>query len=136
MNLGAFLNPIEKENKKVVVSERFVENGKPVAWEMKAISEEQEEIIRKSCTVKKKGKNGIVEKELDENLFNAKMVVASVVYPDLQNVELQDHYHAVGAEDLLKKMLTSGEYWSLVLFVQEFNGYGKSLDDMVEEAKN
>ena len=27
MNLSAFLNPIEKENKKVVVSDRFVENG-------------------------------------------------------------------------------------------------------------
>ena len=35
MNLSAFLNPIEKENKKVVVSDRFVENGKPVEWEIK-----------------------------------------------------------------------------------------------------
>ena len=37
MNLSAFLNPIEKENKKVVVSDRFVENGKPVEWEIKTI---------------------------------------------------------------------------------------------------
>ncbi len=77
-----------------------------------------------------------MEKELDENLFNAKMAVESIVYPDLQNAELQDHYNALGAEDLLKKMLTSGEYWSFVLFIQEFNGYGKTLDDMVDEAKN
>jgi hypothetical protein len=136
MNLSAFLNPIEKENKKVVVSDRFVENGKPVEWEIRTISEEKEEAIRKSCTIKKKGKNGAMEKELDENLFNAKMAVESIVYPDLQNAELQDHYNALGAEDLLKKMLTSGEYWSFVLFIQEFNGYGKTLDDMVDEAKN
>ena len=136
MNLSAFLNPIEKENKKVVVSDRFVENGKPVEWEIKTIAEEKEEAIRKSCTIKKKGKNGAMEKELDENLFNAKMAVESIVYPDLQNAELQDHYNALGAEDLLKKMLTSGEYWSFVLFIQEFNGYGKTLDDMVDEAKN
>ena len=136
MNLSAFLNPVEKGNKKVIVSNRFVENGNPVEWEIRTITSEQEEIIRKSCTRKEKGKNGIVEREIDNDYFNAKLTAACVVYPDLKNTELQDHYNAVGAEDLLKKMLTSGEYWGLVNCVLNFNDFNKSLDDMVDEAKN
>lgn len=136
MNLSAFLNPVEKENKKVVASDRFVENGKPVEWEIKTITSEQEEIIRKSCTRKEKGKNGITEEKFDNFLFSAKFAAACVVYPDLQNAELQDHYNAVGAEDLLKKMLTAGEFWKFVRLVQEYNGYKETLDDMVDEAKN
>ena len=61
-SLEAFLKPIDIENKKIVVSNRFVENGKPVEWEIRTMSEEQEEAIRKSCMTKKKGKNGVVEK--------------------------------------------------------------------------
>lgn len=136
MSLSAFLNPVEKGNKKVIVSNRFVENDKPVEWEIRTITSEQEEIIRKSCTRKEKGKNGIVEREIDNDYFNAKLTAACVVYPDLKNTELQDHYNAVGAEDLLKKMLTSGEYWGLVNCVLNFNDFNKSLDDMVDEAKN
>lgn len=135
-SLEAFLNPVEKENKKVVASDRFVENGKPVEWEIKTITSEQEEIIRKSCTRKEKGKNGITEEKFDNFLFSAKFAAACVVYPDLQNAELQDHYNAVGAEDLLKKMLTAGEFWKFVRLVQEYNGYKETLDDMVDEAKN
>ena len=109
-SLEAFLKPIDIENKKIVVSNRFVENGKPVEWEIRTMSEEQEEAIRKSCMTKKKGKNGVVERDIDNDLFNAKMAAESVVYPDLKNAQLQDHYDALGAEDLLKKMLTGGEY--------------------------
>ncbi len=135
-SLEAFLKPIDIENKKIVVSNRFVENGKPVEWEIRTMSEEQEEAIRKSCMTKKKGKNGVVERDIDNDLFNAKMAAESVVYPDLKNAQLQDHYDALGAEDLLKKMLTGGEYWALVKFILDFNDYNKSFDELADEVKN
>jgi len=47
-SLKAFLNPIQVENKEVIVSNRFQEDGKPVPFVIKPISEkENEQLLRK-----------------------------------------------------------------------------------------
>lgn len=53
-NLSCFLsqNAVKIENSKIVVSKRFLEKGKPVEWEIRAITTEEEEALRKSCTKK------------------------------------------------------------------------------------
>lgn len=133
-NLNAFLNPIKVENKKIVVSDRFIDNDKSVEWEIKTITATEEEAIRKSCT--KKGTKAKSKEEFDPDLFNTKIMTACVVYPDLKNAELQNAYDVMNAEDLLKEMLTMGEYMNLLRFVQEINGFHKTIEELLDEAKN
>ena len=59
-----------------------------------------------------------------------------VVYPDLTDAELQNSYGVMGDDNLLKKMLKSGEYAALLNKVQEINGFDITTQDLVDEAKN
>ncbi len=136
MSLNAFLNPIKPENQKIVISSRFVENDKPVEWELKAISAEQDEQLRKKCTIVKKAKNGITEREFNNELYMSKLAAMCVVYPDLLNTELQDHYHVMNGEDLLKEMLTCGEYYKLLESVRMINNFDEDFEELLEQAKN
>ena len=65
-----------------------------------------------------------------------RLAVACIVYPNLSDAELQNSYHVKCAEDLLKTMLTPGEYVDCVAKVQEICGFDTLLDDEVEAAKN
>ena len=59
-----------------------------------------------------------------------------MVYPNLNDVELQDYYGVKDAEALLKTMLKPAEYTELKVRVNEVLGYDLSMEDEVEEAKN
>jgi len=120
-----------------VVSNRFKDQaGQPVPWKLRTMSEAENEAIRKSATRLVKSKNGVRAPETDPEEYLAKLVVASVVYPDLKNAELQSSYGVMGAEALLKKMLLSGEYAGLVQKVQALNGYDRDVNELAEEVKN
>ena len=145
MSLSAFLAPnaLGVENVKYVVSTRFIstdEDGAPTpeAWEIKAITSTEDEALRKSCLkrVPVPGKRNQYQRETDMDLYLGKLAVASTVYPDLHNQELQDSYGVMGADALLKAMLTPGEYSDYIAKVSEVNGFEKSFEDEVEEAKN
>ena len=69
-------------------------------------------------------------------MYLGKLAVACTVYPNLNDKGLQDSYHVMGAEDLLKTMLTPGEYTDYVAKVQEVCGFDTTLQDEVDEAKN
>ena len=67
----------------------------------------------------------------------AKMIVASTVVPDLYNKELQDSYGVMSPEDLVMELVDDpGEYSTLGEWVQKMQGFDKTLDDKVAEAKN
>ncbi|AQZ46036.1 phage tail assembly chaperone [Paenibacillus larvae] len=127
----------EAMTEKVVVSDRFKDkDGKPVPWEIRSMTEAENEEIRKSATRKVKSKNGMYTTETNNELYLAKLAVASVVFPDLKNVELQQSYGTLGAENLLRRMLLPGEYANLIEKVQEINGFDKDIEDLKEEIKN
>ncbi|NLK37818.1 MAG: phage portal protein [Epulopiscium sp.] len=139
MDLTAFLNPIKEENKKVVVSKRFVDaEGKPIKWEIRAITAEEDEALRKSCTrkVQVPGKKGQFTQEIDTNEYLGLLAVTCTVFPNLNDAELQNAYGVMGADALLKKMLNAGEYTSFLANIQEMNGFDTSMDELVDEAKN
>lgn len=141
MSLSAFLaeNAEKVENVQFVVSKRFKdENGNPVPWEIKPITGIEDEAIRKSCMKRFQvpGKRNQFTQETDYNMYMGKLAVACVVVPNLNSQELQDSYHAMGAEALLKTMLTNGEYADLLNKVQEVCGFDVTIQDDVEEAKN
>ena len=130
---------VEKiENKKVVVSNRFKdEKGKPIPFEIKALSADENDELQRRCMVNVPvpGQRGQYTRELDQIKYTAMLLTESVVYPDLNEAELQDSYGVRGAESLLRKMLYTGEYNVLA---QEVMGLSKVevLADLVTEAKN
>lgn len=131
-SLSAFLNPVKIENKEIVVSERFQENGKTVPFVIRPIGQdENEQIIRKHT---KKDKKGV--EYFDRVAYNQELVAAAVVEPDLKSDELQKAYGVIGEVKLLTKMLYIGEYAELMQEVQELSGLDKDINDDIEEAKN
>lgn len=141
ISLSAFMaeNAVPVDNEKYPASRRFrAPDGKPIEWEIKAITGAEDEQLRKACTkrVPIVGRKNQYQQETDYNMYLGKLAVACVVFPNLNDKALQDSYHCMGAEDLLKTMLTSGEYADLVAKVQEICGFDVTLQEDVDTAKN
>ena len=103
-----------KENAKVFrvtecsIAPRFQQDGKEMLWKIRAISQaENVEIWKKS------GEN--------PKRYESMVLAASVVFPDLKGADLQDSYGLMGAENLLDKMLTAGEFAALQDAVEAVN---------------
>lgn len=146
-NLTAFLaeNAVPVDHVKYVVSKRFLSNEKdekgnlkPIEWEIKTIDSAADEVIRKDCTrrVPVPGKKNQFTRELDSDAYVGRLAVACTVFPNLNDQGLQDSYHVMGADALLKAMLTPGEYANYLLKIQEVCGFDVTLQDEVDEAKN
>ncbi|MDF2839948.1 MAG: XkdN-like protein [Clostridia bacterium] len=140
-NLSAFLaqNVIKDDKIKYVASKRFLDQDKkPVEWEVKGLTSAEDEMIRKACTKKVPvtGKRGQFTQETDYNQYLGKLAAACTVFPNLNDVELQNSYGIMGADALLKTMLKPGEYADYLAKVQEVNGFEVSMEELVDEAKN
>lgn len=131
-SLSAFLNPVETAEKEVVISERFKENGKAVPWRLRPVTQEENKGIIKKHT--KRSKRG--EQEFDRVGYTLDLAVAGVVFPDLNNAELQKGYGVIGAQNLLCKMLYVGEYGRLSQEVQRLSGLDDDINEDIEEVKN
>lgn len=107
-------NKIAKENEKYAPTSSLQdENGKPLEWEFKQITSKENEVLRDSCTieVQVKGKPNLYRPKVNTAEYLAKMIVASTVYPDLYDAELQDSYGVKTPEELLYAMVdNAGEY--------------------------
>ncbi|MEQ6357887.1 phage portal protein [Lysinibacillus sp. M3] len=139
-NLTAFLaqNALKPENEKVVVSKRFVQDGKPVEWEVAAITSDEDDQLRKDNTRRMPvpGKKGVMVPETNYTAYLADLAAKCTIFPNLHDVELQKSYGVMGAKELLKKMLLPGEYDEYLATVQKINGFDVGMDEIVEEAKN
>ena len=139
--LTAFLaeNALKVENIKHIVSKRFIgEDGKPMEWEIACINYTEDENLRKACTkrIPVPGKRGQFTMETDYNLYLGKLAARCTVFPNLDDAELQNSYGVMGADSLLKTMLTPGEYADYLTKIQEVNGFDISFDEKVDEVKN
>lgn len=131
-SLSAFLNPVQIEKKEVIVSERFQENGKPVPFVIRPITQqENEEFIRKHTKRDKKGNEVFNRIE-----YNRELTATAVVEPDLNNAELQKAYGTLGAPKTLTKMLYVGEFATLMQAALDLSGLDKDINEDIEEAKN
>ena len=137
MDLKRFFKENAKEIKteKVIVSDRFTdEDGKALEWEIKSISAGKEEMLKDGCRIQ--GKKG--SQDVDTSKFFRKVVVNCVQYPNLNDVELQNSYGAMSAEQLICEMLNGGEYNHLLAKVSKICGYDEAkseLEEAVDEAK-
>lgn len=139
-SLSAFMaqNVKKVENRSFVLSKRFAdEKGEAIAWELCCITSQENQKLRKDCmrSVQVSGKRGQYKQEFDTAAYQAKLAVKCVVFPDLNDVELQESYGVMGAEQLVMNMLTPGEFDELVATILDHNGFA-DMDDLVEEAKN
>lgn len=139
MDLSAFLyeNVASGDVVEEEISKRFKDkNGVPVKWQFRAISEERNAELRKSCQKRVKVGNRIqVETDVDEYLY--KLVAETVVFPNLKDAALQESWGVKGTTALLKKMLLPGEFGRVVQIVREVNGFdAEAFQELIDEAKN
>lgn len=130
-SLSAFLNPVQVENKEVIVSNRFMDNGKVVPFVIRPITQkENEQLIKKYTKKDKKGAENFNRTEYVQAL-----TASAVVFPNLADANLQDVY-GLGETEVLKNMLLVGEYATLAQEVQTLSGLDSDINEDIEEAKN
>lgn len=139
-NLQAFLaeNAIKAENVKYPASKRFLDSEKkPIEWEIRVLTSDENEAIQNECKKKEfipgSRQTAIT---LDQEKYAVALICECVVYPNLNDAGLQDSYGVIGAEALVKKMLTPGEYTDLYMAVTEANGFQVGMDEKIKQAKN
>lgn len=134
--LGAFLkeNKKEQNTRKIVASAAFTdEQGNPVEWEIRQLKSKELDYLRKECSSVKKGG----EVQVDTQKFNAMVASRCTIYPNLNDRELQDSYHVMGAENLIVELLdVAGDYNNYVAAIMKFSNMDKTDKELVEEAKN
>lgn len=141
-NLSVFLkgNKVVRQNYKYVASQAFKdENGNPVEWELRPITTKERERIEMACTteVPVPGKPYITKPKTDYNKFMNMIIAAAVVYPNLNDTELQDSYGVMGAEELVTEMLDDyNEHLNLFKYITDVNGLSEGLQEKVDKVKN
>lgn len=137
--MSGFQDFLMEDFEEAEVVERIVKlGGKEKKMKFKPISATKGDEIRKSCR-KVSIHKGQKQISTDQDSYMEKLIIETTVYPDFRNEELQKAWGVIGAENLLKAMkskMLDGEYAELFAIVSEINGYDKSMDDLVEEAKN
>lgn len=139
-NLKAFMAESAIQYKEVdyIASERFIdEKNNPIPWKLRILTETELSKLKAQC--KKRVTNPKTQQsyiETDSSKLADLMIENSVIYPNLNNAQLQDSYGAVGAIDLAKKMLIPGEYNDLILAVNEANGFNSGMAEKIKRAKN
>ena len=131
-SLNAFLHPVQVENKEVIVSNRFIEDGKPVPFIVRPITEKENGQLMRKYTRKDKSGRDV----LDRTEYAHALVASAVVFPDLTNAELQNAYHVLGENALITEMLNVGEFAVLSQAVSEVSGLNQTINKDVEEVKN
>ena len=133
-DLHAFLHPVQGyDTVEIVISKRFLgEDGKPVPFRIRALTqEENDELTKKSMHLAKGGRRG--EKELDRIGYNRRILVAATVSPDFSNEELCTAYGTMDPLEVPGRMLLAGEYDRLSREILALSGFD---EDLEEQAKN
>ena len=140
-NFSAFMksNKKQRPNELYAATKSLTDgNGVPLLWELRPVTTRENEAIREQCTteVQVPGKPGMYRQRVDTSKYQAKLMAAAVVTPNLNDAELQDRYGVMSAEELLKEMLDdAGEYTELAVKVQQISGFTTLAED-VEAVKN
>lgn len=134
MDFQSFMKKNKQERPHVFfpASEDFRdEKGEKIPWELRPLTTRMVEEIREEARRDSLGRQNA------ELLFTARLIAAAVVFPDLENAELQDSYGVKTPQDLLLEMLDNpAEFQALSALIREMSGFNRSLSEEVKEAKN
>lgn len=133
--LSAFLKPVKTTiEKKVVISDRFVgDDGKPVPFKVRAISQEENDALVRAAT-KTRNENGQRVERLDSVEYAQRLIVAATVSPDFRAKDICEAYGVVSPMMVPGKMLLSGEYNRLMKAITELSEFDEAAQD--EAVKN
>lgn len=126
------------------------ENGNIPDIQIKVLSAERFEEIRKNCTTRKmvydkkrpllNGNEAVYETITDNDAVIKNVLVEALVDPDLKDPELLAFYGVHAAVDVVRKVFrTAGEYTQIIDVVYKALGFFRDEDNEtndVEEAKN
>lgn len=135
--LSAFLHPEPMDiTKEIIISDRFKEDGKPVPFKIRTISQAENDAL-----VKKAQKVDMVRgrriQYLDDQKYTNSLIVACTVQPDFRDAELCQAYGTLDPLEVPGKMLLSGETAKLVEAIMTLNGFSiQPPEEEEEEAKN
>lgn len=101
-------------------------------FEVKALTNDDVERITNRAT--KPGAKG--QKIMDENLFNYMSIAEACIVPNFKDKEVIKALGAIDAVDAVKKRLLFSEVATLLTAIGDLNDFGKSDEELVEEAKN
>lgn len=133
--LSAFLKPVKTTiEKEVVISGRFVgDDGKPVPFKVRAISQEENDALVRAAT-KTRNENGQRVERLDSVEYAQRLIVAATVSPDFRAKDICEAYGVVSPMMVPGKMLLSGEYNRLMKAITELSEFDEAAQD--EAVKN
>lgn len=133
--LSAFLKPVETTiEKEVVISDRFVgDDGKPVPFKVRAISQEENDALVRAAT-KTRNEGGQRVERLDSVEYAQRLIVAATVSPDFRAKDICEAYGVVSPLMVPGKMLLSGEYNRLMKAITELSEFDEAAQD--EDVKN
>lgn len=132
-NLSAFLNPVQVEEQELVISRRFRdENGEPVKWRIRPLTQDENKALIKKATFAKKTAQG-VQQELDKQKYAALVIVAATKHPDFSAAELCEAYGTLDPLDVPGKMLLVGEYNRLMEAILDLSGMDAEGNDTDED---
>lgn len=134
-NLSAFLHPVTvQEEKEIVISRRFLdEDGSPAKFKIRSITQDEADALLKQSTRTVKKRDGSLERTVDDQDFNRRLIVAATLVPDFRSTELCGAYGVMDPLMVPGKMLFSGEFSNLLREILDLSGLGGSVED---EAKN
>lgn len=133
--LSAFLKPVKTTiEKEVVISDRFVgDDGKPVPFKVRAISQEENDALVRAAT-KTRNEGGQRVERLDSVEYAQRLIVAATVSPDFREKDICEAYGVVSPLMVPGKMLLSGEYNRLMKAITELSEFDEAAQD--EDVKN
>lgn len=121
-------NPVENVTEQVVISMRL----KNHPFTIRSMGSSEFFKYQKDATKYKKGK----KVDFDSKGFNQTIVINHTVDPNFKDAEFVKKAGCATPEQLIEKVLLSGEVAELAQKITTLSGFEEDLDDLVEEAKN
>lgn len=138
-DLKAFLKPsVAEMTNSVIVSNRFKDDdGNPAQFEIKSITQAQNDALIKASTKVVPGKRGQREEIFNKIQYQSRLVVECTAMPNFRDPELLQAYGVIDPLELPGKMLLSGEFAKLADAIMVVNGFEEEDPEVLrEEAKN
>ena len=135
--LSAFLHPEPMDiTKEIIISDRFKEDGKPVPFKIRTISQAENDALVKKAQKVDMVRGRRIQYQDDQKYTNS-LIVACTVQPDFRDAELCQAYGTLDPLEVPGKMLLSGETAKLVEAIMNLNGFTiQPSEEEEEEAKN
>ena len=135
--LSAFLHPEPMDiTKEIIISDRFKEDGKPVPFKIRTISQAENDVLVKKAQKVDMVRGRRIQYQDDQKYTNS-LIVACTVQPNFKDSELCQAYGTLDPLEVPGKMLLSGETAKLVEAIMNLNGFTiQPPEEEEEEAKN